>query len=77
MPVRKFRSIEEMKQPRWLDAGDPSIGGKFRYLWSLAGALNQVRAPRGVHKYRSIEEADANREAREREGIARLLATDR
>lgn len=63
MPVRKFRSIEEMKEPRWLPSGDPAIPRQIRYLWRLASLSGFARRPRGVRKYRSVEEADRDREA--------------
>ena len=73
MPVRKFRSIEEMKSAtQWLPAGDASIGPRFRYLCALVSAMAPGGAPRGVRKYRSVEEADADRERWERERVERL-----
>lgn len=63
MPVRKYRSIEEMKRDKpSLPPGDPSIVRKLRYLWRLASAFGPLGIPRGVRKYRSIEEMDADRE---------------
>ena len=63
MPLRKYRTLEEMNgEPRWLPTGDPSIPKKIRYLWGfselLLGAVGTC-IPRGVRKYRSIEEATA------------------
>ena len=76
MPVRKYRSIEEMnREPRWLPNGDPSIPRKIRYLWRLSEfLLRPVGAciPRGIRKYRSIEEAEADRERWEQERVDRL-----
>jgi hypothetical protein len=70
MPVRKFRSIEEAKsRQRWLVTGDPSIPDKMRYLWRLAGAFGPLCIPRGVRKYRSVEEADADRDRWEQERV--------
>jgi len=71
MPVRKYRSIEEMNQDRrWLPKGDPSIVPKMKYLWELASAFGPLCIPRGVRKYRSIEDADADRASWERERAA-------
>jgi hypothetical protein len=75
MPVQKFRSIEEMKEgPRWLGVGDPRIPRKIRYLWQMASAFGTLSIPRGVRKYRSIEEANADRERWESERIERIRA---
>lgn len=75
MPVRKFRSIEEMKAvSKWLPAGDPAIGRRFRHLCAFVSALPPMGAPRGVRKYRSIEEAHADRERWEQSRIERIRA---
>lgn len=60
---------------RWPDAGDPSIPRRIRGLWRMSAAFVQpvgLCIPRGVRKYRSIEEADADRERWESERIQRL-----
>lgn len=76
MPVRKYRSIEEMNQDwRWNRPGDPAITQKIRMLWRFAETAVQPAGlciPRGVRKYRSIEEANRDRDEWERERIARL-----
>ena len=70
MPVRKFRSIEEAKsRKRWLPTGDPSIPDQMRHLWQLASAFGPLCIPRGVRKYRSIEDADADRDRWEQERV--------
>ena len=61
MPVRKFRSIEEMKKRSWLPTGDPAIPRQIRHLWRLASAVPRPIAPRGVCKYRSVVAADEAR----------------
>lgn len=62
MPVRKFRSVEEMKQAAELPTGDPSIPSRIRHLWRLASAFPRNARTRGVRKYRSVEQADAARQ---------------
>lgn len=77
MPVRKYRTLEEMNRDRpWLPAGDPSIPQKIRYLWRFSELLLRpvgTCIPRGVRKYRSIEEANADRDQWEQERIGRIL----
>ena len=76
MSVRKYRSLEEMNRDRrWLSAGDPAIPRKIRYLWDMSERLVQpvgLCIPRGVRKYRSGEEADADRDRWEQERVDRL-----
>lgn len=70
MPVQKFRSIEEMNlAERWLPTGHPSIVRKMRYLWQLSSAFGPLCIPRGVRKYRSIDEANADRDLWEQERV--------
>ena len=75
MPVRKFRSIEEMNAAwEWLPAGDPEIGRKIRYLWNFTGAIHEasLKERRGAYKFRSIAEKNAFDDQREIERIARV-----
>lgn len=78
MPVHKYRSVEEMPDAALrYDAGDPRIARSIRYLWHLSDALlGDVGTciPRGVRKYRSIEEADADRDRWEQERVDRIRA---
>ena len=78
MPVRKYRSIDEMNQEQqWLPTGHPSIPDKIRYLWSLSEALlGDVGTciPRGVRKYRSIDEANTDRDRWEQDRIDAIRA---
>jgi hypothetical protein len=78
MPIRRFRSLEEMNlDRRWLPTGDPSISRKIRYLWHLSELLLQpvgTCVPRGVRKYASIEEANADRDRWEKERVELIRA---
>jgi hypothetical protein len=63
MPVRKFRSVEEMETPPWREPLDP---GNLRLacdLSQVATRLRPRRFPPGLHKYRSVEEASLRRQA--------------
>jgi hypothetical protein len=59
MPVRTFRSVEAMSAPTWRAAGDPELLRVIETLWTSGLRLQGARFPPGVHRYRSIEEADA------------------
>jgi hypothetical protein len=56
MPVRKFRSIEEMDAYTWRTPGDPELYRAIRFTWDLARRMNPRRFTPGVRKYRSIDE---------------------
>jgi len=64
LPVWKFRSIEEMNQA--VDERQMPLEARLRAVWSWAGAVVPPLGPRGVERYRSVEEADAIRSERER-----------
>lgn len=60
MGVRKFRSIEEMKRPRWHEPGSPELPRILAALWELGMRTTRRGAPRpGVYKHTSIEAAKA------------------
>jgi len=60
MPVQKFRTFEEARRALWMAPGDPLILEHMKRLGELA-QLRPVR--RGVFRYRSIEEAKAEKRA--------------
>jgi hypothetical protein len=61
MPVRKFRSVEEMPGPPALPPLDPNNLRSALSLMEIAYRMFPWRFPPGVHKFRSIEEANARR----------------
>ena len=36
MPIRKFRSVEEMNQPVWREPGDPELWEAIKQNWETA-----------------------------------------
>lgn len=75
MPVYKYRSVEDMPSERWLKLGDPAIGDRLRFVSRMAiAATAPLGVPRGVHKFRSIEEMDAARDRWEQERVDRIRA---
>lgn len=62
MPVRKFRDVSEMEATLWYDRGDPALGRAISGVWDFAARVCPLRFPPGVHKYRSIEDANADRD---------------
>ena len=66
MPVRKFRSVEEMEGNTWREPGDPELFRAIRSTWDFAQRTLRPRFPPGVYKHRSIEDAEKLREEWER-----------
>ena len=64
MPVKKYRSIEEMGDTGSIDPDDPNLGRVMGEVWDFNSRLaRSARSPqpRGVRKYRSIEELNRAR----------------
>lgn len=77
MPVKKFRNVEQWqaaKQAQWIDSDDPRLAQRIREHWRRWSRLVPLGVPPGVRKYRSAEEAEADRERWEQERIDRLRA---
>lgn len=63
MPVRKFRSADEMNQPVWREKGEPELYNSIRALFELGRRTSARRLTPGVRKFHSIEEMSRAREA--------------
>ena len=78
MPVKKYRSVEDMNRDhQWRPTGDPAILQGIRQLWRLSEILLKpvgTCIPRGVRKYRSLEEANTDRSRWEQDRVERLRA---
>jgi hypothetical protein len=59
MPVRRFRSVEEMESPVWRNPGDPDLYRAVRLVWEFGRRSGRRRFPCGVHKHRSIADLNA------------------
>jgi hypothetical protein len=55
MPVRRFRTVDEMNQPRWRQPGDPELYRAIAAVWALGRRTVVRRYQPGVYKHRSIE----------------------
>ena len=73
MPVWKYRSIEEMPEA-WVMNRNVPLGRRIRAMMSLGHYAGPLNMPRGVKKFRSIEELQADRHKYEQERIARIRA---
>jgi hypothetical protein len=72
MPVEKYRRVEDMPRVDWCETVDEEFFQRVARLWSRSSALSAKIYPRGVFKFRSIEEAQEARERVTRENIERL-----
>ena len=61
MPVKKFRSVEELNQPVWRRPGDPQLFRAIASIWAFARRTNPKKFAPGVRKYRSIAEMNRNK----------------
>jgi hypothetical protein len=62
MPLRKYRSIEDVPSNAVMDEDDPGAALRMAFsLSALALRLAAWRPPSGVHKSRSLSEAQALR----------------
>jgi hypothetical protein len=59
MPVHKYRRIEDMEPPAAV--GARALETRIRALWNRAFLLSPPSFPRGVTRFRSIEEANERR----------------
>jgi hypothetical protein len=62
MPIRKFRDVSEMEETLWHERADAALFRAIASVWDFAARTCPLTFPPGVHRYRSIEEADADRE---------------
>lgn len=73
MPVWKYRRIEDMPEAWAAKEGKP-LGPRIRAILSLGAIAGPLNMPRGVTKYRSIEEASADRDRWEQARVNRIRA---
>jgi hypothetical protein len=62
MPIRKFRDVSEMEDTLWYERADPALLRAIARVWDFAARACPLQFPRGVHKYRSIADANADRD---------------
>lgn len=62
MPLQRFRDFEEARRALWSERSDANLFARIRSLWSFARRLAPGAAPRGVRRFRTLEEANQHRE---------------
>ncbi len=60
MPIRKFRDVSEIEEPRY-EPGSRQLYEVIRYVWGLSDLICPLRFPEGVFRHRTIEDAEALR----------------
>lgn len=71
MPVRKFRSVEEMDEAVWRRPGDPALYRAIAAVWAMGRRTAAPRFPPGLYKRRSLDELNRATEAWQRENVER------
>lgn len=69
MPVRKFRSVADMPGPPPLRPLEPDNLRRAVEMMDLGARLYPLTRQPGVRKFRSLDEAHAQRDARDQEEI--------
>jgi len=61
MPIQRFRTHEEARRALWHRPDEGDLAARMRRLWAFAARLCPSRAPRGLRRFRSIEDAARDR----------------
>ncbi len=62
MPLQRFESLDDARRALWIDTDDPTLSGRIRSVWRFSTRLVDRRIPRGLRRFRRIEDANAERE---------------
>lgn len=62
MPIQKFKTFEEAEKALLNPHPDEAYLKRVGELWDFANELNPISYPRGIFKFRTIEEANKHRE---------------
>jgi hypothetical protein len=77
MPVRRFRSVEEMDRPAWFRPGDPALYRAIAVAWDFGRRANPRRFPPGVERFGGIEDMRRIQEQRDGAYVASVAARRR
>ncbi len=62
MPIRKYRTLSEAGRSERLQPGTPEFSRTLRCVFRMAACFAPpTKPPPGVHKFRSIEDAQARK----------------
>ena len=74
MPIYKYKTFEEAEKALWNFNPDKKYYDKVADLWDFANELSSISYPKGIFKFKSIEEANKHREEIEITHAKRLRA---
>lgn len=63
MPVRKFRSVEDMNTLLWRTPGDPALYAAIASVWERGARLSRRRFTPGVRRFKDIATLEAAADA--------------
>lgn len=72
MPIYKYKTFEEAERASWNFYPDEAYFSKVADLWSFANRLLPVSYPKGIFKFRNIEEANKHRDQWELEHAKKI-----
>lgn len=62
MGLQRFRDFEEARRALWSGREDPGLASRIRSLWAFARRLAPGAAPRGIRRFRTLEDANRHRD---------------
>ena len=62
MPIYKYKTFEAAERALWNFHPDAAYYKKVAELWRFAHKLRPMKYPRGVFKFRTMEEANRHRD---------------
>jgi hypothetical protein len=74
MPVRKFRSVEDLPPPPAYEPGDPRLSKAMDAVWAFTRSAHPRRFRPGVRRYRSASELYRAESQAESEYVVALAA---
>ncbi len=63
MSLERFKTLDEARQALWAGHAGAETGARIRRLWAFARRLAPGAAPRGLRRFRTLEDAGREREA--------------
>ncbi|MBN1352898.1 hypothetical protein JXJ21_26145 [candidate division KSB1 bacterium] len=74
MPIYKYTTFEEAEKALWNFNPDEKYYDRVAELWDFASDLSSINYPKGIFKFKSIDEANQHREEIEIAHAKRLRA---
>lgn len=63
MPVYRFKDFQSARDALFTETDPKVYMRRARWLWAITSQIAPPRIPRGVRRYRSLEDALADRES--------------